>query len=121
MTRTIREWTCHYASATEAGDYFQVLFEEFEENDGPYVLIQTQYEFPQDCDVLVETDTGEWCAELSVESAALDGQRLVIDGSADDGPVRIIVNYTADDVTKDDLKRVLKIMLPDIVVAPSTP
>ncbi len=43
-------------------------------------LIQSQFEFPQDYDVKVETDGGEWYAELTVERATLDRQRLVIDG-----------------------------------------
>jgi hypothetical protein len=116
MTRTIREWTCDYASATGAGDYFQVLFKQIEDNDKRYVLIQSQFELPQDYDVKVEADGGEWYAELTVHRATLDRQRLVIDGSDDGEPIRIIVNHAADDGTYADLKRVLPIMVPAINV-----
>ena len=116
MSRNIREWTCDYASATEAGDYFQVLFEQTEDNDKRYVLIQSQFELPQDYDVKVETDGGEWYAELTVERATLDRQRLVLDGNDDGEPIRMIVNHTADDGTYEDLKRVLLIMVPGIDV-----
>jgi len=111
MMRTVREWTCDYASATEAGDYFQVLFEETEDDDKRYLLLQTQFEFPQDFDVKVETNGGEWYAELKVERATLDRQRLVIDGYDDGDPVRITINHSANDGTYAELKRVLKIML----------
>jgi hypothetical protein len=116
MSQTIREWTCNYASASEAGDYFQVLFKETDTDDKRYVLIQSQFEFPQDYDVKVEADGGEWYAELSVDRATLDRERLVIDGSDEGVAVRLIVNHVADDGTYADLKRVLDIMLPDIVV-----
>jgi hypothetical protein len=111
MTRTVREWTwtCDYASATEAGDYFQILFKQTKQSDKRYVLIQSQFEFPQDYDVKVETDGGEWFAELTVDRATLDRQRLVIEGSDDGEPIRIIVNHAADDGTYTDLKRVLLI------------
>lgn len=112
MARTIREWTCEYASASEAGDYVQILFEETPDSDARYVLIQSQFEFPQACDVTVETDGGDWYANLTVERAKLDRQRLVIDGRADTESVRMIVNFEADDATFADLKRVLLIIVP---------
>ena len=118
MERTIREWTYYHASASESGDYCQVLFEKSEDNDDFYVLIQSQYEFHQECDVTVETDAGEWFAELVVERATLDQQCLLIDGSDKEKAVRIIVYYSADDGTYADLIHVLKIMLPDIDVRP---
>ena len=116
VTRTVREWTYEHASISESGDYFQVLFEKSEDNDDFYVLIQSQFEFPQYCDIIVETDAGKWFAELVVERATLDQQRLVIDGGDKEEAVRIIVNYTADDGTYAELIRVLKIMMPDIDV-----
>jgi hypothetical protein len=119
VERTIREWTYDHASASESGDYCEVLFEKSEDNDDFYVLIQSQYEFHQACDVIVETDAGEWFAELVVERATLDQQRLLIDGSDKEKAVRIIVYYSADDGTYADLMHVLKIMLPDIDVRPN--
>jgi hypothetical protein len=116
MARTIREWRCKYAAASEAGDYLQVLFEETYDSDNRYVLIQSQFEFPQDYDVTVEADGGEWYAELIVERAILDRQRLVVDGRDDAESVRIIVNHVADDAIYAELKRVLLIMLPAIDV-----
>ena len=116
MTRTVREWNCNCASASEAGDYLQVLFEETAGDEERYVLIQTQFEFPQNYDIKVETDGGEWYAELRVNRATLDRQRLLIDGNDGGILVRMLVNHVADDRTYADLKRVLKIMLPDIVI-----
>ena len=118
VTRTIREWTYDHASVSEAGDYCQVLFEKSDDNDEFYVLIQSQFEFPQDCDVVIETDAGEWFADLVVERATLDQQCLLIDGSDKGKTVRIIVYYSADNGTYAELMRVLKIMLPEIDVRP---
>ena len=120
MTRTVHEWTYDYASVSESGDYYQVLFEKSDDNDDCYVLIQSQFEFPQDCDVIVETDAGDWFAELVVERATLDQQRLLIDGSDKEKAVRIIVFYSADAETYAELIRVFKIMLPDIDVHPKS-
>ena len=118
VPRTIREWTCDHASTSESGDYIQVLFEQSEDNDDFYVLIQSQFEFPQDCDIIVETDAGKWFAELLVEHATLSQQRLVIEGRDKEEVVRIIVHYRADERTYAELIRVLKIMLPRIDVYP---
>jgi hypothetical protein len=116
MTRTIREWSCEYASASEAGDYVQVLFEETVESDNRYVLIQSQFEFPQDYDVQVEADGGEWYAQLTVERAILDHKRFVLDGCDDAESVRIVVNFVANEVVYAELTRVLLIMLPDMEI-----
>ena len=114
MARLTREWTCDHASATESGDYLQVLFEETQDGDARYILIQSQFEFPQDYDVKIEADGGDWYAELRVDQATLDRQHLVIDGRDNDEQVRISVRHAADDETYAELKRVLLIMLPAI-------
>jgi hypothetical protein len=36
---------CKYVSASEAGDYFQVLFEKERDDDKEYFLIQRKFEF----------------------------------------------------------------------------
>jgi len=120
VTRTIREWTYKHASLIESGDYFQVLFEKSEDDPDCYVLIQSQFEFPQDSDVIVEADAGRWFAELLVKWATLDQKCLLIDGSDKGKMVRIIVHYSADDGTYAELMRVFKIMLPDIQVLPKS-
>ena len=114
MAQRTREWTCDHASATESGDYLQVLFEETQDGDARYILIQSQLEFPQDYDVKIEADGGDWYAELRVDHATLDRQKLIIDGRDNDEQVRISVQHGADDETYAELKRVLLIMLPAI-------
>ncbi len=116
MARTIREWKCEYASASEAGDYLQVCFAERDEDDGRYVLLQAQFEFPEDYDVQVEADGGDWVAQLTVERAILDRERLVLDGRDNSESVRIVVNYVANDEIYGELKQVLAAMLPDLEI-----
>lgn len=110
----MHEWTCGYASATEAGDYYQVLFAETNPGDARYILIQSQFEFPENFDVKVETNNGEWYAELIVDCSTLNRHRLEINGSNDGEPVCIVINHSANDETYAELKLVLKTMLPDI-------
>ena len=47
-------------SASESGDYYQVTFEgEVNEEEGPYVLVQRQFEFPDGGRCYVETHDQE--------------------------------------------------------------
>ena len=81
-----------------------------------YVLLSTQFEFPQDYDIQVETDGGEWCAQLKVNKATLSRTTLTIDAIADYKPVRLVVRFAADKSNYMELVRVAKVMLPCIVM-----
>ncbi len=60
------------ASASEAGDYFQVLFEEQAgAGAGRYLLIQRQFEFPEQECCYIETELPDMCGHFRVSRAVL--------------------------------------------------
>ena len=109
---TRREWTFACASAAEAGDFLQVLFTDNADSVGRYVLLSTQFEFPQDHDIQIETNGGEWFAQVRVEAASLSREKLTLDGIANGKPVAIRISFGANDAKFAELQRVIKIMLP---------
>ena len=112
MATTVREWTYKRASAAEAGDYLQVMFTGDPDSIARYVLIQTQFEFPQDYDIMIEADDGEWRAKLSATKSRLTRTRLIINGTDDGERIQLVINYSDTDCDYAELKRVLQIMLP---------
>lgn len=64
-------------SASEAGDYFQVLFEEDVGNpDVRYFLLQCQFEFPDEEEFYIESDDTRLCGHFEVKTATLSRQGL---------------------------------------------
>ncbi len=107
--------SAHHASASEDGDYFQVAFEEREEEEGsPYLLIQRQFE-DEDGDVCyLESHDEKFVGHFRIRSARLGRRRFLI-----------VVNQTLEaDVALDineqtfhEIKRVLRIMIPQMQVS----
>jgi hypothetical protein len=113
---TTREWTFRHVSPAEAGDFIQITFSDDPDSTDKYVLLSTQFEFPQDHDIQVEVDGGEWYAQIKVKNATVSQTTLTIDGVAYADPVRLVINYVADEDDFRELVRVVKIMLPSVVV-----
>jgi len=68
-----------HASASEAGDYFQVLFEETEQGeDSRYFLVQRQFEFPDGGCCAIETELPEMCGHYRIRRAVLERRRFQI-------------------------------------------
>ena len=61
-----------YVSASVAGDYYQVMFEDKEEDEGdeildtPYVLIQRQFEMPDGGRIYIETHDESFIGHFGV-------------------------------------------------------
>ena len=107
-----REWTFANASAAEAGDFLQVTFSDDPDSIDRYVLLSTQFEFPQDYDIQIETDGGDWFAELTVTAASLSRTTLTLDATTDNEPVSVRITFGANESEFAELQRVIKIMLP---------
>jgi len=116
MSDDIREFRCDYVSATKAGDCFQVLFETTRDGLEGYVLIQRQFEFPDGGECYLETDAQEFCGHFRIRSANLSRDRFQFEfGNA---PVkRIVVLFSATDSVYTKVKRMLRIMIPRIVIS----
>ena len=104
----------HHASASEAGDYFRVAFEERRDEEGaPHLLIQRQFE-DQDGDVCyVESHDEEFVGHFRIRSARLGRRRLlIVMNQALEADVTLDVNER----TFREIKRVLRIMIPHLQV-----
>ncbi len=107
--------SAHHASASEAGDYFQVLFEERSEEEGaPYLLIQRQFE-DEDGDVCyLESHDQKLGGHFRVRSARLGRRRFVISVKQALGAE---VALDIDEQTFHEIERVLRIMIPHLEVS----
>jgi hypothetical protein len=109
----------HRASASEDGDYFQVAFEDRRDAQGsPYLLIQRQFE-DEDGDVCyIESHDEEFVGHFRIRSARLARHRfLMVTNQALDADVTLDI----DERTFRAIKRVLRIMIPQLVVSEEEP
>ncbi len=113
MLRTAREFQCERVTASNAGDYFQVLFEQNPDSDQGYVLVQRQFELPDGGECYIETDDGDFCGHFRIRTAQLSRSRFRM--AFGDGPLKqITVSFNANDSAYAEAKRVLQIMIPEL-------
>jgi hypothetical protein len=71
-----------HASASQAGDYYQVSFDDDDDTegiDGRYLLIQRQFECPDDDSYYLERDDSMFCGHVKVRAVALNSESLSIE------------------------------------------
>ena len=107
-----------HASASEAGDYYQVSFDDNDEPgsiDGRYLLIQRQFEFPDDDSYYLESDDSRLCGHVMVRAATLSSEFLSIDLLADQWTtVKIRYRISQDDLA--EFERIVGIMFEENVL-----
>lgn len=97
-------------SASEAGDYFQVLFEEDVDNpEARYFLVQCQFEFPDEEGFYIESDDMRLCGHFEVNTATLSRQSLRLEMPSTSWKI-IQVQFRTDDAGYEELERVLETM-----------
>src|SRR6266478_5103553 len=108
-----------HASASEAGDYFQVAFNERSDGEGaPYLLIQRQFE-DEDGDVCyVESHDERFVGHFRIRSARLGRRRFVI---LVNQRLEAEVALDISEQTFHEIKRVLRIMIPQLEVSEEEP
>lgn len=100
-------------SASEAGDYFQVLFEEDVDNpEARYFLVQCQFEFPDEEGFYIESDDTQLCGHFEVKTAILSRQSLRLEMPSTKWKI-IQVQFRTDDAGYEELERVLETMFED--------
>jgi len=105
-----------HASASEAGDYFQVLFEERDgAEDGRYLLVQRQFEFPDRGCCYIETELSEMCGHFRVRRASLERGRFQISWTGR-GEREAEIIFDADDESYAEICRVMRIMIPQVEI-----
>lgn len=106
------------ASAAEAGDYYQVSFDDNDEPGsigGRYLLIQRQFEFTDDDSYYLESDDNRLCGHVQVRAATLSSEFLSIDLLADQWTtVKIRYGISQEDLV--EFKRIVGIMFEGMVL-----
>ena len=100
-------------SASEAGDYFQVLFENEADNiEAGYFMVQCQFEFPDGGGFYIESNDPRLCGHFTVKSAALSKRSFGMVMPSTKWK-RIQIEFGADQVAYEELLRVLRTMFED--------
>ena len=116
MDNNIRSFTCEHVSATEAGEGFQVLFEKVPKSDKGYVLVQRHFEFPDGGECYVEIEDREFCGHFWIRRACLSRNRFwMAFGRRPERELEVLFNTT--DSVFSEVRRVLRIMIPRIVIS----
>lgn len=109
------EMSFNSVSASEAGDYYQVMFEQEADNpSAPYFLIQRQFELPNE-GFYIESDDAEFCGHFDVQAASLGRRCLRLEmPNTRWKTVRIL--FGADQAAYEQLARVLSTMFEDRIL-----
>ena len=108
-----------YVSVSEAGDYYQVLFDERDpdsEQDslgGKYLLIQRQFELPNGSQIYVESHEQDFIGHFKVVKARLNPKCLCLTLSRKTSAA-IEVTFETSPGNYAEVKRVLSVIIPNI-------
>jgi hypothetical protein len=116
-SRTVVKIELDHVSASESGDYYQVMFEgELNQEEGPYVLIQRQFEFPDGGRCYVETHDQDHSGHFKVAQAELHRNRFFLKLAGRKGAgLEVAFKTTAKNWR--EIVRVLRIMIPHLKVS----
>ncbi len=93
-----------------------MLFEKVPESDEGYVLVQRHFEFPDGCECYVEIDDREFCGHFWIRHARLSRNRFwMAFGRRPEREIEVLFNAT--DPVYTEVRRVLRIMIPKIVIS----
>ena len=108
-----------YLSVSVAGDYYQVMFEEKEEDewgetlDTPYVLIQRQFEMPDGGRIYIETHDEDYIGHFAVTRSVLSPKELSLHlRRKRAAELEVTFNTSKREYTA--LKKALQTMIPSI-------
>jgi hypothetical protein len=105
--------------AVESGDYYQVSFDDDDTDDvdydGPYLLLQRQFEDPDGGICYVEAHDEEYCGHFRLKRAHLTNSSFVIELQRKRSAI-IEVRFSATRATFKELLRILQIMIPNLEV-----
>lgn len=102
-----------YVTASEAGDYFQVSFEEKRDSLINYFLIQRGFEYYEDeepDELYIESDDIRFCGCPKFEKIEFNRNRFHL-LLADDDKNELEINFDISDKDYKEAKRILEIIL----------
>ena len=111
------EMQFNFVSASEAGDYFQVLFEEEKDNDEKgYFLMQRQFEFPDEDEFYLESDDNRFCGHFQIAAASLSRDEFCLELLPSTERKKLRIRFYTDPDVFEEVKRVLRIMFEDKIL-----
>ena len=108
-----------YVSVSVAGDYYQVMFEEKEEDESdenfetPYVIIQRQFEMPDGGRIYIETHDENFAGHFRVTRCVLGPKKLFLQLQRKNAE-HLEVTFTTSKHNYMELKDALRTMIPSI-------
>lgn len=106
-------------SASQAGDYYQVLFEDESRSTRAYVLIQRQFEDWDDGVCFIETHDPYYLGHVKVRRASLNKDLLCVQLCREEDSELGVV-FRATGRRYDEVARILKVMIPSIEITDAT-
>ncbi len=100
-----------HVSASESGEYFQVIFKAEEDGDGAYVLIQRQFEDDDGGFCYLETHDEDYIGHFKVARAALDRNRFCLHLRRKQA-AEVEVTFKTTDQNYNHVARIMRIMIP---------
>ena len=109
------EFSFPYVSVSSSGgEYFQVCFEQYQDSEEAYLLIQRQFEDDDGGYFYIESSQESLCGHFKIRHAELGREVLrleIIRLPAETVQIR----FVADDAHYEELKQTLSTMIPDDV------
>ena len=115
----IMKITLNHLSVSISGDYYQVLFEEKEDNgsaeitDDPYFLIQRQFEMYDGGEIYIESLDENYIGHFLVKSATLQKDKIELELKRSNYS-KIEVNFKATENEFKELRSAINTMIPKI-------
>ncbi len=104
-----------HVSASESGDYFQVLFQAAEDEDAAYVLIQRQFEGPDGGLCYLEAHDQDYIGHSKVVRASLARNRFCLELRRPEA-ADVEVTFKATEEKYKEVARVMRVMIPCLEV-----
>lgn len=103
-------------SASESGDYYQVLFEGELDGEEVYVLVQRQFELPDGGLCYLESHNKDYVGHFNVTHAELGRNRFFLKlARKEAAEVEVMFNTTAKNWRQ--VARVMRILIPNLKVS----
>ena len=105
----------HVSVAESGGEYFEVSFEDPEESDDRYFLVQRQFESPDHGRLYVESHLRRLSGHFRIRRAELERGLFRLEIMCQP-PETVQIRFQAGETQFNRLKKVLRIMLPSSVL-----
>ena len=116
----MKAFNASQVSVGEAGDYYQVMFEQGLDGSGQYLVIQRSFEMPDDGRCYVEDEALAIVGHYRAQEAEL-GRGHFSAELGRPGSISVRVTFDVPEAEFLELARVIKIMLPDVLLARDVP